>query len=440
MSGTFTGVIDELVAGTWVEPKTGKAQGIPVEDIVIEQSLAGREAELVRARHGGKRLMVVHDAFTKAALGERVLKALEADGGTVDELVWQKPRCTGEGVEELSKLTAGAEALIAVGSGTVSDSVKYATFLDSREYSVFPTSPMNAYTTPTASVSFGGFKKSITCHSAKGVFFDLDVLANCPKRLIAAAFADVICRTTAQVDWLMSHYLFGSDYSDVAYTLLAIDEDHLIEKAGAIQNGDPDGLATLTRVAAIMGLSTSFTGTTHVGSMAEHMISHTIDMFAESQTGAHPGTSHGEQVGVGTLIMSRLQDQILGADTPPKIAPTKVPEARLRQTYGDEMGATMMDATAAKAIDAGEAERLNAYFGERWDQFRGDLLAVARPSAEIDEAMARAGCQRSGAELGLSEAFFYQVLRDARFTRDRFSMLDLADDAGLLAPYIETVR
>ena len=95
--------------------------------------------------------------------------------------------------------------LIAVGSGTISDSVKYGTFLTKREYSVFATSPMNAYTTPTASVSFEGFKKSITCHSAKGVFFDLGVVSKCPKRLIAAAFADVVCRTTSQVDWLISH-------------------------------------------------------------------------------------------------------------------------------------------------------------------------------------------------------------------------------------------
>jgi glycerol-1-phosphate dehydrogenase [NAD(P)+] len=93
-------------------------------------------------------------------------------------------------------------------SGTITDSAKYATFLAKREYSVFPTSPMNAYTTPTASVSVGGFKKSITCHSAKGVFFDLSVVSKCPRRLIAAAFADVVCRTTSQVDWLMSQPVF----------------------------------------------------------------------------------------------------------------------------------------------------------------------------------------------------------------------------------------
>ena len=440
MSPRFGGVIDELIAGEWVDPNTGEKHGIPIEAIEIAPTLDGREADLVAARHPDRRITVVHDPFTRKALGERVFEALKGGGLEVDELVWETPRCSTEGVAELSEMTKGAEALVAVGSGTVSDSAKYATFLDKREYSVFATSPMNAYTTPTASVSSGGMKTSVTCHSAKGVFFDLEVLAGCPQRLIAAAFADVVCRTTAQVDWLLSHLLFGTAYKDVPYTLLALDEDHLIAKADAIQKGDKDALATLTRVSAIMGLSTSFTGTTHVGSMAEHMISHTIDMFAKAHDGKHPGTSHGEQVGVATLTVSRLQNEILRRPAPPVVKPTVIPAARLRETYGEEMAATMIKATEAKALDAAGAGRLNALLAGRWDEIRSTLLAVTRPFEELDAAMAECGCQRTGAELGLSERFYRQAVRDARFIRDRYSILDLADDAGLLEPYVATVH
>lgn len=439
MSPHFGGVIDELLAGTWIDPKTGEKHGIPIRSIAIEPSLAGEEAKLVRDLFPDDRITVVHDAFTREALGERVFEALKAAGGEVDEFVWDKPRCTTEGVTELTEATRGAGALVAVGSGTVSDSAKFATFLDGREYCVFATSPMNAYTTPTASVSEGGMKKSLTCHSAKGVFFDLEVLARCPQRLVAAAFADVVCRTTAQVDWLLSHLLFGTPYKDVPYTLLSLDEDHLIEKAGAIQKGDPDALATLTRVSAIMGLSTSFTGTTHVGSMAEHMISHSIDMFAKD-FGGHPGTSHGEQVGVATLTMSRLHNQILHAERPPHVGPTVIPETRLRETYGHAMAATMIAATRAKALDTKGAAALNKRLEENWDEIRHTLLAVTRPFEELDAAMAAAGCQRTGTELGLSEAFYRQAVRDARYIRDRYSMLDLADDAGLLAPFVATLH
>jgi glycerol-1-phosphate dehydrogenase [NAD(P)+] len=300
-----------------------------VESIVIADTLEGSEAALIQRVHPGRSIAVVSDERTREVLGNRILMALQG-AGTVSEFVWERPRITPDGMEELAAGTRQAEALIAVGSGTISDSVKYGTFLTEREYSVFATSPMNAYTTPTASVSFEGFKKSITCHSAKGVFFDLSVVSKCPKRLISAAFADVVCRTTSQVDWLTSHLLFNAPYDETAYTLLAYDEEAMIANAGKIVSGDFEALAMLTRIAALMGLATSFTGTTHVGSMAEHMISHYIDMFAGSN---HPRNSHGEQVGVATLTMSRLQNQIVSADRPPELKPTVIPKEDLRARF-----------------------------------------------------------------------------------------------------------
>ena len=433
-SSQYGGVIDALVAGTWRVPDSGEAVRIPIQNIVIEPSLDGAEADLVAPLHGGKRILVVSDAFTRAALGERIFHALKPLGN-VSEFVWDKPRCTTEGVEELQQATRHAEALIAVGSGTVSDSVKYATFLDKREYSVFATSPMNAYTTPTASVSSGGLKKSLTCHSAKGVFFDLGILARCPPRLVRAAFADVICRTTAQVDWLLSHQLFDTPYSETPYVLLAYDEAGLLDHAGELTSGKVDSLAMLTRISAIMGLGTIFTGTTHSGSMAEHMMSHHIDMFAGKD---HPGTSHGEQVGVTTLTVSALQNRILARDEPPVLQPTEIPADELSKLYGAEMGATMQEQTARKALDAATADRINARFAADWAGFAAPLRQVILPLQRLWDAMTRAGAQCTAQELGVEPAFYRNVVRHARFTRDRFTILDLAGDSGQLEDFAQS--
>ena len=97
------------------------------------------------------------------------------------------------------------------------------------------------------------------------MFFDLSVVSKCPRRLIAAAFADVVCRTTSQVDWLMSHLFFGTDYQDTAYTLLAYDEEPMMANAAKVVAGDFEALAMLTRIAAIMGLGTSFYGNNPFG-------------------------------------------------------------------------------------------------------------------------------------------------------------------------------
>ena len=275
----YNGVIKDLIAGKWVNPEDKRKYGIPIKKIEIDKSLDGKESLLISQLHPNQNLLIVSDQFTHKALGSRIYKNLQGKV-KADEYIWESPSSSIEGVEFLRKKIKDYDGVIAVGSGTVSDSIKYATFLEKKSYSVFATTPMNAYTTGTASISFEGIKKSLVAHYAQGVFFDLEVLSMCPKRLTAAAFADVICRTTAQVDWLMSHKILNTDYQTAPYSLLALYEKDMIESASLIAKGDIEPLALLTRISAIMGLGTSFTQTTHVGSMGEHGISHYIDMLS----------------------------------------------------------------------------------------------------------------------------------------------------------------
>lgn len=431
-----TGILSELVSGDWVEPATGKQYDIDIKDIVIRDNLEGMEAELVSKLHKGKSITVISDPFTYEALGSRVYKALAAGGLNVKEYIWKDPTCSDKGVEHIRNATRNCDVRIAVGSGTVNDTVKYASFLDQREYSVFATSPMNAYTTGTASVSFDGFKKSISCKGAQGVFFDLSVLAQCPGNLISAAFADVICRTTAQTDWLLSHLLFDTPYTDTPYTLLAYDEPDMISNANKMLAGDLSALGMLTRISGIMGLGTQFTNTTHSGSMAEHMISHYIDMFAGTR---HPRSSHGEQVGVATITMSLLQNQTLLQKEPPQMCATKIDQEALKSRFGESLYNNMLTETRKKALDENHAEMLNKRFESDWESIRSRLLAISLPYEELDAAMLAAGCQRTATDLNLDTDFYREAVAGARYIRDRFSMLDLVDDSTGLDGFIDTM-
>ena len=432
----YSGVLSELVDGTWEEPGTGKRYDIGIKSLVIRDNLEGDEARLIANLHQGKRITVISDPYTHDAMGKRIYSALKADGQQVDEYVWQTPQCSDIGVAHIREATPDCDVRIAVGAGTVSDTVKYASFLDDKRYSVFPTSPMNAFTTATASVSFGGFKKSITCRGADGIFFDLSVLGKCPPRLISAAFADVICRTTAQVDWLLSHLLFNTSYTETPYTLLAYDEASMIDNASRMQSGDVDALGMLTRISAIMGLGTRFTETTHSGSMAEHQISHYIDMFAGTN---HPGSSHGEQVGVATITMSKLQNEILQSDSTPLMRATAIPEEALINRFGKDAAQSMVSETKKKALNAKTAEQLNKRLANEWPQIREQLKAVTLPYSQVEEAMRNAGCAITASDLKLDSQFYRDAVQYGRFIRDRFSMLDLVDDSDGLEDFIASM-
>ena len=432
----YSGILSELVDGSWVEPGTGKQYDIGIKDIVIRDSLDGAEAELIAKLHKGQAISIVSDPYTHDALGQRVYQALKADGQNVKEYIWENPQCSDKGVAHIREATRNCDVRIAVGSGTVNDTVKYACYLDERDYSVFATSPMNAFTTGTASVSFDGFKKSISCRGAQGVFFDLSILANCPPRLISAAFADVICRTTAQVDWLMSHLLFDTIYTETPYTLLAYDEPGMINSASKMLDGDVDALGMLTRISAIMGLGTRFTDTTHSGSMAEHMISHYIDMFAKEK---HPRSSHGEQVGIATITMSQLHHLVLDNETAPLMRPTIIDKDALLSRFGAKSVDNLIRETEKKALDQEAADKLNARFDTEWDELRGRLKKVMMPYDTLNEAMQKAGCQRTAGDLGLDAEFYREAVTGARYIRDRFSMLDIVDDSIGLQKFAESM-
>ena len=425
-------LIGEFVAGRFVDAATGRAVPSPVKAVALADSLDGAEARLLRESGIAGRVAVVCDATTYDVLGRRVIRAL----GDVETIVLDRPHADEEDAARLAELARHADALVAVGSGTLNDLCKYVTFRDGRRCAVFATAPsMNGYVTSTASITRDGMKLSLPTHAPVGVFCDLAILAAAPKHMIRAGIGDALCRSSAQIDWLMSHVVFGTAYSDVGYALQAPDEPLLLETAHAAVAGDLAAVATLVRVLTLCGFGVCVTGTSHLGSMGEHSISHYVDMFADP----HPGTLHGEQVGVATRSMTRLQEQLLALDALPPLSATTVDEPAMRARYGRAAEACIK-ALRAKALSAADADRVNRRIEREWPALRQRLLSLILPLARLDAVMARAGVLATGEALGLQPAFWREAVGHAHEIRDRWSFLDLAAHTGLLDAFVAGER
>jgi glycerol-1-phosphate dehydrogenase [NAD(P)+] len=421
-------LIEDLVAGRWRDPATGRAVRLPTRAIVIERSLAGSEAELIRGLGLGPRLAVISDRNTFDALGRRVERAL-AKIAVADGIVLDSPDADVAAADALRDRAAAADALIAVGSGTINDLCKYVAHQTGRPYAVFATAPsMNGYLTATASLARDGLKISLPARPPVAALFDLEVLAAAPARLIRAGIGDSICRTTAQTDWLLGHYLRDAPYSDTPYLLQIEDEPHLLGRAAAVAEGELEGVRALTRLLVLAGLGMGIVGGSEPASMGEHLISHYVDMMARP----HPGSLHGEQVGVATLTISRLQNAVLRAERPPEVRPTRLDDAAMRARYGGRLGDLCIAESRAKALDRQAAERMSARLAEVWPAMTPRLCEIMLPAERLEGAMAAAGAPISCLDLGLERAFYQSAVRHAREIRRRYSILDLAGDAGLL--------
>jgi glycerol-1-phosphate dehydrogenase [NAD(P)+] len=166
--------------------------------------------------------------------------------------------------------------------------------------------------------------------------------------------------------------------------------------------------------------------------MGEHMMSHYIDMFAGD---AHPGTLHGEQVGVTSLTMSRLQNRILSKASPPILLPTNIDADGMVARYGKEIGQNCIKQVEHKALDRKKADEFNHFLEENWDGLSARLRDVMLPTKQLWQAMEEIGAPKTATELGLSQDFYREVVIHSREIRDRFTMLDVAGDSGMLEAF-----
>jgi glycerol-1-phosphate dehydrogenase [NAD(P)+] len=416
-------IIEDVVAGRYHAPELGGPLPSPIRRIALERSLAGEERALVESVDLGRKLAVVADETTFEVMGRRVHDALPG----ADLVVLDHPKADEKTADQLQARVGAADALIAVGSGTINDLCKFVTHRTKRHCAVFATAPsMDGYVTTTVSITRDQFKASLPAHAPRGVFFDLEVLRHAPQRMILSGFGDTICRSTAQVDWLLSHLLLDTVYAETPYRLMEADEPLLYRAAAGIGKGEPDSLLRLTRLLILSGLGVLVTNTSHCGSMGEHGISHYIDMLAKP----HPGTLHGQQVGVGTWTMGRLQARMLASETPPHLSPL-AEDADFDRRFG-RFADSFRQAVARKPFDALGTARLNRRLADSWPEIRRRLLAVMLPVAEMERAIKAAGMPHRGKDLGLDPAFYRQAVAHAHEIRDRYCFLDLAAQAGML--------
>src|SRR5688572_22381894 len=195
--------LDQLLAGTFHDPDGGGAIGVATRSVVIAPSLKGSEKALIDHLGFGRRIAVVSDSITHGILGAAVERAIEGGYDVTSIVLPGKPHPDDETVAALRRETARADALIAVGSGTLNDLCKFASAKDGKPYAVFATAPsMNGYVSLNAAITEHGHKKSLPAQAPLGAFFDISILSAAPARMIRSGLGDGLCRTTSQADWL----------------------------------------------------------------------------------------------------------------------------------------------------------------------------------------------------------------------------------------------
>jgi glycerol-1-phosphate dehydrogenase [NAD(P)+] len=257
---------------------------------------------------------------------------------------------------------------------------------------------------------------------------DLTVLSQAPPRMIRSGLGDSVCRSTAQADWLLAHLLLDRPYREAPFVLLAEDEAQLFAGSEALMAGDLGVMRRLARTLTLSGFGMTICGGSYPASEGEHLISHYVEMLAPPEW---PEAFHGEQIGVTTLSMARLQERLLEGG-PPRLEPSAPDESSITAHFGADLGAACWAEFQGKRLDAERVEALNGMLTDGWDEIRARLRAVVLPATRLEAVLQAAGAPTTPEELGWPRNFYSQALRHAREIRNRYTFLDLAADSGAL--------
>lgn len=420
----------------------GRKHQLPIVDIEIDSDILGEipnklgKLGLQGATH------LVADTNTMLAAGRKVEAALQRAGVTTSKTLYE----TGDKdlvPDEVSlarlflEVPLSAKVLLAIGSGTITDLVRFVAHKLGKPFVSIPTAPsMDGYASAVAPLIVGGFKRTFPATPPVAIYADLDVLCKAPSQMIVAGFGDLLGKFTARADWQLSRIIHGEYYCQSSLDLMATALEECSANPEGLYRREPSVIQGLIEGLILSGIAIGMAGNSRPASGAEHMLAHYWEMRSLKE-GSHYHL-HGTKVGVATPLILGIYDMVLGFE-PKKIdlislsrchqTPEET-EALISNHFGLMAEEILVESPGKRLTWDAREERIRVIL-DKWDQIRDTLAWLPKPE-NIVEMLNRAGADTSPEELGLPQSWVDDALMYARQLRARYTILDVAAELGIL--------
>ncbi|GAA1701848.1 hypothetical protein GCM10009792_22720 [Microcella alkalica] len=395
-------------------------------------------------------VLLIADA-TLIRRGEADLKALvrnqlDDHGFAVETLVLgdreHSLHADDDALDAAAAAAARVDAVVSVGSGTISDIAKVATdraggipFI-----LVQTAASVDGYTDNVSVILRAGAKRTIPSRWPDVVLADTTTIATAPTALNTSGFGELLSLYTAPADWwLASRIGLDPSFHETPRDLLLAFAGSPREWGAGLADGAPAAVEQLTRVLAIRGIGTGIAGTTACLSGVEHLVSHMLDMHAAAR-GLETGL-HGAQVGVASLVAAAAWEHLLARLAAESATRRPVDRdaarASVEATFAslDPSGALAGEcwADVARKLDAVEAagDRIDAVLAELPTSVAAGEPALM-PVDDVAAALRVAGAAASPAELQgwIDDDIWQWAVAHCHRMRNRFTVVDLLDLLG----------
>ena len=383
---------------------------IPTELVESRKGAIAVLPLLIQGVSEGRNLLLLADDITYGVAGEKIEAVLRNAGWQVGKIVLQPQGTKTVHAEEkylqpILSAVKGKDILLTVGAGSITDMGKYAADALGVPVICFPTAPsMNAYTSGVAALIKDGLKVTLSVAPPEAVIIDTDIILNSPMELIQAGFADSMAKCFANADWRVSSIVTGGHFCPLPLKMVTASEKKYLAKGRELLSRNEEVITNLMDGLLRGGFSMVIAGTSSPASGGEHLLSHYLDVDAHKK-GKEPFAYHGLQVGVGIVVVAKIYE---------RLAQFSVEEVRKR------------------LIRLDETDYLSTSLVKKWEEVKEKVFTLVYSQETVERHLQEAGCPTRFSEIGVGRELAYETIMKARYVRDRLTVLDVADELGIL--------
>ncbi|HQD39650.1 MAG: sn-glycerol-1-phosphate dehydrogenase [Firmicutes bacterium] len=418
----------------------GRKHQIPIREIEIAPNLLSHLYQKLAGLGSWDKLLLVADENTWSAAGAQVEEALACRYALEKVILSAGFKPDEESVDAiLSSSAHRPDLLLAVGSGTITDLVRYAAAnILKIPFVSIPTAPsMDGYASTVSAMTFNGFKITKPARPPLAIYGDLAVLAKAPQRLISAGAADLLGKYTALSDWILARELEGEYYCPYIAGLVQDAADSCRIDTAAIEEGREDAIAKLTEGLILSGIGILMAGSSRPASGSEHHLAHFWEMKEQLEGGKEH--LHGEKVAVGSVLSAKAYQFFL--EQALDLASIRSSwrtgglsweeyKEKLTEVYGPLAG-------ELPVMQAGPATYEPPRFSGRLASARSKIKP---PSVRaIQERLRSTGAPASYQELGLPKKWVEDAILYGWEVRERYTIFTLLAQLGLLPKVLDAI-
>ncbi len=206
-------------------------------------------------------------------------------------------------------------SLMAVGGGTVIDSVKFLANISEAEYLAVPTNASHdGFSSPYINFLLRQHIENSENKDLKGkyrpiaplaIIGDTTLISNAPEESLKAGVGDILAKRVAVKDWKLAHHLKGEDYDIYAASFAEMTANMVEDTIFDLEKNffSEKGVRALIKALGSSGVAMCIAGSSRPASGSEHLVSHALDSLS-----AEHGFSvlHGHQTGICSILMLYL--------------------------------------------------------------------------------------------------------------------------------------